>query len=466
MNKIELIILINLIKNSDYMRKVLPFIKKEYFVDEIQQTLFEEIDNFVKKYSQNPTKEILTLEVNKRTDLIGKLTADITKLISDLDYRILDFNWLIDATENWCKERAIYLALTEAIQIADNKNSNKTRDSIPSILQEALSVSFDTHIGHNYIEDAIERYEFLNQQENRVSYGLAMLDKVTGGGAPNKTLTIFLAGPGAGKSLCMCNHAANVLGEGKNVLYITLEMAEEKIAQRIDANLFNLDMNDLIQLNKEKFVDKIAALRKKTSGTLIIKEYPTGSAHAGHFQALLDELKLKKSFVPDIIFIDYLNICISSRFSGKGMNSYSFIKAIAEEIRALAVCHKLPIISATQINREGFNSSDPDMTNTSESFGLPATADFMFAIISTDELEELDQIIIKQLKNRYGDSKFNKKFPIGIDKSKMKLYDLEDSASSNLINFNDIPRDDSTILTKFRESNTKLTEKFGDFTYE
>lgn len=348
------------------MRKVLPFLKTEYFIDEIQQTLFVEIDNFVKKYSQNPTKEILTLEVNKRTDLTGKQIAEINKLIGNLDYKVLDFNWLIDATESWCKERAIYLALTESIQIANNQTLNKTRDSIPSILQEALSVSFDTHIGHNYIEDAIERYDFLNQQENRVPYGLAMLDKVTGGGAPNKTLTIFLAGPGAGKSLCMCNHAANVLSEGKNVLYITLEMAEEKIAQRIDANILNLEMNDLIKLKKEKFVDKITSLRKKTSGTLIIKEYPTASAHSGHFQALLDELKLKKSFVPDIIFVDYLNICISSRYSGKGMNSYSFIKAIAEEIRSLAVRHNLPIVSATQINREGFNSSDPDMTNTSE----------------------------------------------------------------------------------------------------
>ena len=467
MNKIELIILINLIKNADYMKKVLPFLKKEYFDDKNQYIIFEEISNFAKKYSKQPTKEILLLEINKRTDLNANQVKEINKLIGELEYKVVNFDWLVDATEDWCKERAIYLALMESIQIANNQTKEKTKNAIPSILQEALSVSFDNHIGHNYIEDAEKRYDFLTQSENRIPYGLLMMDKITGGGAPNKTLTIYLAGPGAGKSLCMCSHAAHALSIGKNVLYITLEMAEEKIAQRIDANLLDIEISSMAKLGKAKFLDKVTKIKRKTSGTLIIKEYPTSSAHSGHFQALLDELKLKKSFVPDIIFVDYLNICISSRYSGKGMNSYSFIKAIAEEIRSLAVIHDVPIISATQINRDGFNSSDPDMTNTSESFGLPATADFMFALISTDELEELDQIIIKQLKNRYGDSKFDRKFPVGIDKSKMKLYDLDESASDGLIGYNNTSdNDEKTVVEKFKVSNKNIKEKIKGLKFE
>jgi replicative DNA helicase len=434
MEKVEFLILRNLLYNEQYLRKVVPFIKSEYFEDFNQKVVFEEISSFVQEYSQVATKEVLCIEIEKRQDINDSSFKEITNLVSSLEDVPSEFQWLCDTTEKWCRDRAIYLALMESIHIADGQDQKKNRDAIPSILSDALAVSFDTHIGHDYLEDYEARYESYHRKEDRIPFDLEYLDKITKGGIPNKTLNIALAGTGVGKSLFMCHFASSVLLQGKNVLYITCEMAEEKIAERIDANLLNVNIQEITDLPKQMFESKVTNLAQKTQGTLIIKEYPTASAHSGHFKSLLNELALKKSFRPDIIFIDYLNICASERYrSGGTVNSYSYIKAIAEELRGLAVEANVPIVSATQTTRSGYGSSDVELTDTSESFGLPATADLMFALISTDELEELGQIMVKQLKNRYNDLSVYKRFVLGIDRAKMRLYDCEQSAQNDIL---------------------------------
>jgi len=434
MDKVEFLILRNLIHNEEYVRKVVPFIKADYFEDYNQKIVYEEIVKFVGEYNQPATKEVLCIETEKRQDINDSSFQEITQLISSLEDEHSEFNWLVDTTETWCRDRAIYLALMESIQLADGKDETKGRDAIPTILSDALAVSFDTHVGHDYLIDYEERFESYHRKEDKIPFDLEYFDKITKGGLPNKTLNIALAGTGVGKSLFMCHVASSVLLQGKNVLYITLEMAEEKIAERIDANLLNVPIQDITDLPKQMFDSKVTNLAEKTQGTLIIKEYPTASAHSGHFKGLLNELALKKSFRPDIIFIDYLNICASSRYkAGSNVNSYSYIKAIAEELRGLAVEANLPIVSATQTTRSGFASSDVDLTDTSESFGLPATADLMFALISTEDLEGLNQIMVKQLKNRYNDPTIFKRFVVGIDRAKMRLYDCEQSAQEDIV---------------------------------
>ena len=434
MDKVEILILRNLLYNEDYLRKVIPFIKADYYEDSNQRIVFEEIEKFVQQYNQPATKEVLCIEVEKRQDINDTTFTEITKLISYLEDAPTDYDWLVDTTEKWCRDRAIYLALMESIALADGKDKDKDRDAIPSILSDALAVSFDAHVGHDYLLDYEARYESYHRKEDLIPFDLEYFNKITKGGLPNKTLNIALAGTGVGKSLFMCHVASSALLSGKNVLYITAEMAEEKIAERIDANLLNVPIQELTDLPKVMFEEKVTKLSQKTQGSLIIKEYPTATAHAGHFRALLNELALKKSFRPDIIFIDYLNICCSSRYRGGGsVNSYTIVKSIAEELRGLAVEANVPIVSATQTTRSGYGSSDVELTDTSESFGLPATADLMFALISTDELEELGQIMVKQLKNRYNDNNTNKRFVIGIDRAKMRLYDCEQTAQDNIL---------------------------------
>ena len=433
MDKIEFLVLKNLLNNEEYLRKTIPFIKKEYFQDSNQKIVFEEISSFVGEYNETPTKEILTIEIEKRKDINEDLFKQVGQLINCLDKEPVEFEWLVDTTEKWCRDRAIYLALLDSISIADGKE-DKTPDAIPSILSDALAVSFDNHIGHDYLQDYEERYESYHRREDKIPFDLEFFNKITKGGLPNKTLNIALAGTGVGKSLFMCHLASSTLLEGRNVLYITLEMAEEKIAERIDANLLNVNIQEISDLPQQMFESKVTNLAQKTQGTLIIKEYPTASAHSGHFKSLLSELALKKSFKPDIVFVDYLNICASSRYRGNSnINSYSYIKAIAEELRGLAVESNVPIVSATQTTRSGYGSSDVELTDTSESFGLPATADLMFALISTEELEGLNQILVKQLKNRYNDPTINKRFVVGIDRAKMRLYDCEQNAQDDLI---------------------------------
>ena len=434
METVEFLILRNLLYNEEYVRKVIPFIKADYFEDRNQKIVFEEIIKFVEQYNKPATKEVLCIETEKRQDITDDSFKEITNLIGSLDNSLSEFEWLVNTTEKWCRDRAIYLALMESIQLADGKDDTKGRDAIPTILSDALAVSFDSNVGHDYLSDYEARYESYHRKEDKMPFDLEYFDKITKGGLPNKTLNIALAGTGVGKSLFMCHVASSALLQGKNVLYITLEMAEEKIAERIDANLLNVNIQDITDLPKQMFESKVTNLSKKTQGTLIIKEYPTASAHSGHFRSLLNELALKKSFRPDIIFIDYLNICASSRYkAGSNVNSYSYIKAIAEELRGLAVETNLPIVSATQTTRSGYGSSDVDLTDTSESFGLPATADLMFALISTEELEGLNQIMVKQLKNRYNDPTVFKRFVVGIDRSKMRLYDCEQSAQEDIV---------------------------------
>jgi len=434
MEKLEITLLKNLIHNDDYARKVIPFIKLEYFEMRSEMILCQEIIDFIAKYNKCPTQEIIDIEIQNRDDLTETEYKEVREINQTLDKVETNTEWLVDATEKWCRDRAIYLALMSSIKIADGQDNNKGRDAIPHILSDALAVSFDNHVGHDYLEDYEARYESYHKKEEKIPFDLEFFDKITKGGVPNKTLNIALAGTGVGKSLFMCHFASSVLLQGKNVLYITLEMAEEKIAERIDANLLDVNIRDLTDLPRVIFENKVTKLSEKTQGQLIIKEYPTASAHAGHFKTLLNELTLKKSFKPDIIFIDYLNICASSRYSKLGnVNSYSYIKAIAEDLRGLAVEYNVPIISATQTTRSGFGSSDIDLTDTSESFGLPATADLMFALISTDELEGLNQIMVKQLKNRYNDPTINKRFVLGIDRAKMRLYDCEQNIGGDLI---------------------------------
>jgi replicative DNA helicase len=455
MEKIETTILRNLIFNGDYCRKVLPFLKNEYFDNTHERVVFEEICKFILNYDNLATKEVVLIETEKRTDI----TEDTYKVICDyvkaLDDSSVDDQWLTDTTEKWCRDKAIYLALMESIKIADGQDEKKNRDAIPSILQNALAVSFDDHIGHDYLQDYLERYESYHRKEDKIPFDLEYFNKITKGGLPNKTLNVALAGTGVGKSLFMCHMASSVLLQGRNVLYITLEMAENRIAERIDSNLLNVNIKDIVDLSKNMFEKKIDILSKKTQGKLIIKEYPTASAHSGHFKSLLNELSLKKSFKPDIIFIDYLNICASSRYKANfSVNSYSYVKAIAEELRGLAVEFNVPIVSATQTTRSGYGNSDVELTDTSESFGLPATADFMFALISTEELEQMGQIMVKQLKNRYNDPTVNKRFVVGIDRAKMRLYDCEQSAQDNIL--------DSGKEEEYDyEEDTKKTNKFS-----
>jgi replicative DNA helicase len=434
MERLEHTILRNLVYNEDYSRKVIPFIQPEYFEQRSEKVVFEEIVQFIVKYNSAITKEALGIEIENRTDLSETDVKDIRDLCETLNDSIVEKQWLLDTTEKWCRDRAIYLALMESIHIADGNDGSKNRDAIPSILSDALAVSFDNNIGHDYLQNYEERYEFYHRKEDKIEFDLEYFNKITKGGLPNKTLNIALAGTGVGKSLFMCHVASSALLQGRNVLYITLEMAEERIAERIDANLLNVPIQQLVDLPRSTFENKVTSLSKKTQGTLIIKEYPTASAHSGHFKALLNELALKKSFRPDIIFIDYLNICASSRHKANGSaNSYSYIKSIAEELRGLAVEFAVPIVSATQTTRSGYGNSDVELTDTSESFGLPATADLMFALISTEELEGLGQIMVKQLKNRYNDPTVFKRFVIGIDRAKMRLYDVEQSAQKDIL---------------------------------
>jgi archaellum biogenesis ATPase FlaH len=458
MERIELTILRNLIFNEEYSRKVIPFIEPDYFEERKEKVIFEEITSFIIKYDSAITIEALNIEVENRTDLTDTELNEIRDINRSLDDSPVDFHWLTDTTEKWCRDRAIYLALMESIQLADGKDDKKGRDAIPSILSDALAVSFDNNIGHDYLLNYEERYEYYHKKEDKIEFDLEYFNKITKGGLPNKTLNIALAGTGVGKSLFMCHHASSVLLQGRNVLYITMEMAEEKIAERIDANLLNVPIQDLTDLPKPMFDKKVTNLSKKTQGQLIIKEYPTASAHSGHFKTLLNELSLKKSFQPDIIFVDYLNICASSRYkANSGVNSYSYIKAIAEELRGLAVEANVPIVSATQTTRSGFASSDVDLTDTSESFGLPATADLMFALISTEELEELNQIMVKQLKNRYNDPTIFKRFIIGIDRSKMRLYDVEQKAQDDIL--------DSGQEEEYNNEKAKPKKSFAEFKF-
>ena len=434
MDSIEFLILRNLIFNEDYSRKVSPFIKDDYFDDIKQKIIFQEIKNYLEKYKTLVTKDILLIEVENRNDINDSIFKEIVELINSFEDESGELEWLIDSTEKWCRDRALYLALMESIQIADGNDESRGRDGIPRILSDALAVSFDNNIGHDYLQDYEKRFESYHRKEERIPFDLEYFNKITKGGLPNKTLNIALAGTGVGKSLFMCHVASSSLIEGKNVLYITLEMAEEKIAERIDANLLNINIQDITDLPIPMFDSKVESLAKKTQGTLIIKEYPTASAHSGHFKGLLNELALKKSFKPDIIFVDYLNICASSRYrANSNVNSYSYIKAIAEELRGLAVEANVPILSATQTTRSGYSSTDVDLTDTSESFGLPATADLMFALISTEELEGVNQIMVKQLKNRYNDPTVRKRFVVGIDRAKMRLYDCEQSAQEEIV---------------------------------
>lgn len=460
MEAIESTIIKNLVNDETYIRKVIPYIKPEYFNDYSDKILFDIINNFVVSYGQSPTREVLSIEVDNRKDLNEDTYKELQVKIQDINNTEVDSQWLLDSTEKWCKQRAVYLALLDSVKIADGQDDKRTEDAIPSILQEALAVSFDDHIGHDYIEDYEDRFAFYHRNENKVPFDLSLFNKITKGGISNKTLNVALAGTGVGKSLFMCHMASSALLQGKNVLYITLEMAEEKIAERIDANLLNVNIKDIEDLPEQLFESKVQRLAQKTTGKLIIKEYPTASAHSGHFQALLNDLSLKKSFKPDIIFIDYLNICASSRYKGALVNSYTYVKAIAEELRGLACEFDLPIVSATQTTRSGYGSSDVDLTDTSESFGLPATADFMFALISTEELEGINQIMVKQLKNRYNDLNIFKRFVVGIDRSKMRLYDVEDSAQVDIVDSGQEQYDFEEIA-----KSQKPTGNFTDFKF-
>ena len=456
--RIEETILRNLIFNEEYYRKVIPFLKAEYYETYHEKVIFEEIAEFAAKYDKIPTKEVLAINLQSRADLTEEAFKDSLQGVNSLTDEWVDYDWLLDATEKWCQDRAIYLALMQSIKIADGGDKKLDKGAIPSILQDALAVSFDEHIGHDYIEQSSDRYEFYHRKEEKIPFDLEKFNFITKGGLPNKTLNIALAGTGVGKSLFMCHMAGSALTQGYNVLYITCEMAEEKIAERIDANLLNVNVKDIVELPEVLFSSKVQEIAKKTRGKLIIKEYPTASAHVGHFKALLSDLNLKKDFKPDIIFVDYLNICASVRYKGAIVNSYTYVKAIAEELRGLAVESNVPIISATQTTRSGYGNSDPDLTDTSESFGLPATADFMFALISTEELEQQGRLLVKQLKNRYSDLVTSRKFMVGIDRAKMKLYDVADDASAISISEED-PGED---FQQFADTQSRLS-KFAEW---
>ena len=452
--RIENTIIKNLIQNETYTRKVIPFIKSEYFTESSEKLVFEEIVNYFDKYTKSPTVEALLINLDNVTSKGDAIVKSSKQLIGNIETDDTPLDWLIDETEKWCKDRAIYIAVMDSIEVLDEKSKRSTGE-IPDLLKDALSVSFDTHIGHDQLEDADERFEFYNTEEEKMPFDLEYFNKITKGGLPNKTLNICLAGTGVGKSLFMCHMASNCLLMGKNVLYITMEMSEERIAERIDSNVMNVPMKELPDISKKEYDKKIQRIKNKTKGKLIIKEYPTAAAHVGHFRHLLQELNIKKDFRPDIIFIDYLNICASHRIRpGSGANSYTLVKSIAEELRGLAVEYDVPMVSATQTTRSGYGSTDIGLEDTSESFGLPATADLMFALITSDELEDLDQLVVKQLKNRYNDPTIFKRFVIGIDRSRMKLYDVEQEAQEELIDSIDVD-DDTPVFDR--------SEKFRDF---
>ena len=432
---IEKVILKNLLRNESYTRRVLPFLQTEYFLEQDDKVLFNTIKEFIIKYNTQPSFDALTLDINSRNNLSDDVVKSIDKSLSDFknDKETVNLEWLIDSTEKFCQEKAIYNAIMKSIDIM-NSNGKQSKGAIPSLLSDALAISFDPNVGHDYLEQADVRYDYYHRVLEKIPFDLEYFNKITRDGVPKKTLNICMGSTGGGKSLFMCHVAASCLNQGKNVLYITLELAEEEVAKRIDANLMNISFEDLMVLSEEMYTKRIQNIKTKTNGKLIIKEYPTAAASTIHFKALLNELNLKKSFKPDIIFVDYLNICSSARIKpGGNVNSYTYVKSIAEELRGLAVEFNVPLFSATQTNRSGFDNSDVDLTNTSESFGLPATADFMFALISTEELDALGQIMIKQLKNRYNDPTLNKRFVVGIDRSKMKLFDVESSAQEDIV---------------------------------
>lgn len=432
-SKIETVILQNLVNNEEYMRKVIPFLKRDYFTDNNEQKIFDEVKAFIDEYNALPNRDALVVAFQNNKNLNDEQYQEIISYVNVLEPTEHNKDWLLTETEKFCKDKAIYNAILNSISIIDGRNKGLSTDGIPSLLQEALAVCFDNNVGHDYIENADARYDFYHKKESRIPFDLDYFNKITNGGLPNKTLNVVLAGTGVGKSLFMCHVAASIISQGKNVLYITLEMAEERIAERIDANLMNITMDQLKELPKTLFTNRIEKIQNKINGKLIIKEYPTTSAHVGHFKSLLNELQLKRQFKPDIIIVDYLNICASSRFkAGANINSYTLIKSIAEELRGLAVEENLPILSATQTTRGGYGNTDVELTDTSESFGLPATVDLMFALIATEELDQLNQIMVKQLKNRYNDPTINKRFVVGIDRARMKLYDLEQTAQKGL----------------------------------
>jgi replicative DNA helicase len=456
--RLEQTILKNLIQNEPFTRKVLPFLKSEYFTESDEKVVFKEIQDYFLKYTKPPTTEALLINLDNNTSLNENELKMSKTVISQFDKETTPMDWLVEETEKWCKDRAIYIAVMDSIEVIDKKSQRSTGE-IPELLKDALSVSFDQHIGHDQIEDADARFEFYHTEEEKIPFDLEYFNKITKGGLPNKTLNICLAGTGVGKSLFMCHMASAGLMMNKNILYITLEMSEERIAERIDANVLNVPMKDLPDLSKKMYDKKIDKIRAKTKGRLIIKEYPTASAHVGHFRHLLQELEIKKDFKPDMIFIDYLNICSSHRIRpGSGANSYTLVKSIAEELRGLAVEFDVPIMSATQTTRSGYGSTDIGLEDTSESFGLPATADMMFALISSEELEELDQMVVKQLKNRYNDPTVFKRFVIGIDRSRMKLYDCEQDAQEELVDSDTNISDDVPVFDRNRGA-----EKYQDF---
>ena len=464
MNRLEKTILKNLVYNEAFTRKVLPFIKAEYFSDPAEKLVFKEVFEFVNKYKNLPTHEALVINITEKKNLTEPQVRDSVELLREITQEkddVPEMAWLTEQTEKFCQDKAIYNAIMESVGILDDKDGKKAKGEIPQLLADALGVSFDSNVGHDYTQDFESRYDFYHKVESRIRFDIDILNKITKGGLPTKTLNIALAGTGVGKSLFMCHVAAGCLSQGHNVLYITMEMAEERIAERIDANLLNIDLNELHTISKEDYERKFESLKSKTHGKLIIKEYPTASASTLHFRALLNELHLKKNFKPQIIFIDYLNICASARIKpGGNVNSYTYIKSIAEELRGLAVEFALPVVSATQTTRSGFSNSDPGLEDTSESFGLPATADFMFALVTNEELEGLNQILIKQLKNRYSDPNYYKRFVVGIDRAKMRLYDAEQSAQDEII---DKGHDDDTQpLNTFGNRERKLNNKFGD----
>ena len=464
--KLETTILKNLVYSEEYTRKVLPFIQADYFSDNKEKIVFNLVSEFVNKYKTLPTHEALVIDLTDSktlNDVEVKGALNLLEEINQNKKEPTEQQWLVEQTEKFCQDKAIYNAIMESVSILDDAKTTKSKGEIPKLLSNALGVSFDSNVGHDYINDSSSRFDFYHKQESRIPFDIDLLNKITKGGLPNKTLNICLAGTGVGKSMFMCHVAASCLSQGQNVLYITLEMAEERIAERIDANLLNVSMNDLHSMTKSDYDRKFDTLKSKTHGKLIIKEYPTASANSLHFRSLLNELHLKKNFQPQIIFIDYLNICASSRIKpGANVNSYSYIKAIAEELRGLAVEFNVPIVSATQTTRSGFSNTDVGLEDTSESFGLPATADFMFALISTEELEQLNQLMVKQLKNRYGDPNIYKRFVIGVDRSKMKLYDAEQSAQQDIVDSGQV-QDDKPINTFGNRENKFGKKKFEGF---
>ena len=455
---LEQTILRNLLTNEEYTRRVLPFLVPDYF-EGVYKDLFKEVAKFVSKYNKIPTLESFKIEVDEGNRLSEEHYRQAIEMLPNIfTAESENLDWLIERTEKWCQDRSVYNAVMESISIIDGKHATLQKNAIPGVLSKALGVSFDTNIGHDYLEQVDERYDYYHEQEERIPFDLDNFNKITKGGLPNKTLNIALAGTGVGKSLFMCHLASNILSQGRNVLYITMEMAEEKIAERIDANLLNIPIDQIENLSKDMFKDKVSQITAKTDGKLIIKEYPTGQANTSHFRALLNELKLKKNFIPEIIFVDYLNICASVRYKGAVVNSYTYVKAIAEELRGLAVESNVPIISATQTTRSGYGNSDPDLTDTSESFGLPATADFMFALISTEELEQQGRILVKQLKNRYNDPTASRKFILGIDRAKMRLYDVADDSSAITIEDEEV----GETLQQFSQTQNRLS-KFAEW---